>query len=58
LPYADSLASADVDKIEDANIFADYIKPYFEGKFRILHRGDSFHIDGPLGKVGVPMCRD
>lgn len=51
LPFEDSLASAEINKIEDANLFDDYIKPYFEGKFRTLHRGDSFSIDGPLGKL-------
>jgi transitional endoplasmic reticulum ATPase len=51
LPFEDSLASAEIDKMEDANLFDDYIKPYFEGKFRTLHRGDSFSIDGPLGKL-------
>lgn len=51
LPYADSLSSAGVEKTEDAKIFEDYLKPYFEGKFRTLHRGDSFHIDGPLGEL-------
>jgi transitional endoplasmic reticulum ATPase len=51
LPFGDSLASAEIEKMEDANLFDDYIKPYFEGKFRTLHRGDSFSIDGPLGKL-------
>eukprot|EP00522_Entomoneis_paludosa_P008597 CAMPEP_0172442370 /NCGR_PEP_ID=MMETSP1065-20121228/2818_1 /TAXON_ID=265537 /ORGANISM="Amphiprora paludosa, Strain CCMP125" /LENGTH=865 /DNA_ID=CAMNT_0013192209 /DNA_START=198 /DNA_END=2795 /DNA_ORIENTATION=+ len=51
LPYEDSLKQAGADSIEDASIFDDYIKPYFEGKFRSLHRGDSFNIDGPLGKL-------
>jgi transitional endoplasmic reticulum ATPase len=51
LPFKDSVASTGVDKMEDANLFDDYIKPYFEGKFRTLHRGDSFMIDGPLGKL-------
>jgi transitional endoplasmic reticulum ATPase len=51
LPFEDSLASAEIEKMEDANLFDDYIKPYFEGKFRTLHRGDSFSIDGPLGKL-------
>ncbi|KAL7565056.1 hypothetical protein ACA910_005070 [Epithemia clementina (nom. ined.)] len=51
LPYEDSLAQAGIDNIEDANLFEDYIKPYFEGKFRSLYRGDSFSIDGPLGKL-------
>jgi transitional endoplasmic reticulum ATPase len=48
LPYQDSLASLGV---EDANVFDDYLKPYFEGKFRSLHRGDSFRADGPYGKL-------
>jgi len=49
LPYADSLASAGVETGEEANIFEDYLRPYFEGKFRTLARGDSFRVDGPLG---------
>jgi len=49
LPFADSLASAGAETGEDANIFEDYLRPYFEGKFRTLARGDSFRIDGPLG---------
>ena len=49
LPYADSLASAGAETGEDANIFEDYLRPYFEGKFRTLARGDSFRVDGPLG---------
>eukprot|EP00977_Amphora_coffeiformis_P001607 scaffold310_cov168-Amphora_coffeaeformis.AAC.2 len=51
LPYEDSLAAAGVKDTEKINIFEDYIKPYFESKFRTLHRGDSFHIDGPAGKI-------
>ena len=51
LPYQDSLATAGVKNVEDINIFEDYMKPYFESKFRTLHRGDSFHIDGPAGKI-------
>lgn len=51
LPYQDSLASLGVKNVEDLNLFEDYIKPYFESKFRTLHRGDSFHIDGPSGKI-------
>lgn len=50
LPYGDSLASANL-KVADETIFKDYLKPYFEGKFRTLHRGDSFQIDGPAGKL-------
>jgi len=50
LPYQDSLASAGVSgTAEDTKLFDNYIKPYFDGKFRTLHRGDSFSIDGPLG---------
>lgn len=56
LPYEDSLKSAGIDvptSSEDEaaanSLFDDYIKPYFDGKFRVLHRGDSFHIDGPKG---------
>jgi len=51
LPYEDSLSLAGVANPEDANLFEDYLKPYFEGKFRTLHRGDSFHINGPLGEL-------
>ena len=45
LPYADQSIP------QDANLFEDYIRPYLEGKFRTLYRGDSFHIDGPHGLV-------
>lgn len=51
LPFADSLESAGVEDMADARIFDDYLKPYFEGKFRTLHRGDSFHIKGSLGEL-------
>jgi transitional endoplasmic reticulum ATPase len=51
LPYQDSIASLGVKSVEDLNIFEDYIKPYFESKFRTLHSGDSFHIDGPSGLI-------
>lgn len=50
LPHQESLTQARVD-METIDLFESYIKPYFEGKFRTLHRGDSFHIDGPAGKV-------
>ena len=50
LPYQDSLKLANIDT-ETTDLFDTYVKPYFEGKFRTLHRGDSFHIDGPNGKV-------
>lgn len=52
LPYKDSLESANLDtdnEEEESVIFEQYLKPYFENKFRTLHRGDSFHIDGPSG---------
>lgn len=51
LPTAESLQLAGVEKMADANLFEDYLKPYFEGKFRTLFRGDSFHIPGPLGEL-------
>lgn len=51
LPTAESLKLAGVEKMEDANLFNDYLKPYFQGKFRTLYRGDSFHINGPLGEL-------
>jgi transitional endoplasmic reticulum ATPase len=47
LPKAESLQLAGVENMEAANLFDDYLKPYFEGKFRALFRGDSFHIGGP-----------
>lgn len=50
LPYGDSLASAKLEPA-DETVFSNYLKPYFEGKFRTLHRGDSFQIDGPAGKL-------
>mmetsp|Transcript_7747 Transcript_7747/g.13959 ORF Transcript_7747/g.13959 Transcript_7747/m.13959 type:complete len:928 (-) Transcript_7747:88-2871(-) len=49
LPYQDSLESAGISGAGDERIFEEYIRPYFEGKFRTIHRGDSFHIDGPMG---------
>ena len=51
LPTAESLQLAGVDDIESANLFEDYLAPYFEGKFRTLYRGDYFHINGPLGEL-------
>lgn len=51
LPYKDSLKLAGVDDLEEAKLFENYIKPYFEGKFRTLYRGDSFTIKGPLGEL-------
>jgi len=51
LPYKDSLKLAGVDDLEEAKLFENYIKPYFEGKFRTLYRGDSFAIKGPLGEL-------
>eukprot|EP00797_Seminavis_robusta_P031182 Sro66_g037380.2 (916) ;mRNA; f:133110-136027 len=53
LPYKDSLASAGIKEkeMEKAGIFDDYLNPYFQGKFRALHKGDAFHIKGPLGEL-------
>jgi len=54
LPYGDSAEEAGVDLTneEDSDdLFETYLKPYFESKFRTLHRGDSFHIDGPKGLI-------
>eukprot|EP00578_Thalassiosira_sp_NH16_P014836 CAMPEP_0181126966 /NCGR_PEP_ID=MMETSP1071-20121207/27930_1 /TAXON_ID=35127 /ORGANISM="Thalassiosira sp., Strain NH16" /LENGTH=935 /DNA_ID=CAMNT_0023212641 /DNA_START=50 /DNA_END=2857 /DNA_ORIENTATION=+ len=54
LPYGDSAEEAGVDMSDDAQsdeLFETYLKPYFEGKFRTLHRGDSFRIDGPRGLI-------
>jgi transitional endoplasmic reticulum ATPase len=51
LPTAESLKLAGVDNMEDGNLFEDYLKPYFQGKFRTLYRGDSFHVNGRLGEL-------
>jgi transitional endoplasmic reticulum ATPase len=51
LPYRESLNAAGIKNVEDVNLFDDYLRPYFEGKFRCLHKGDSFHIDGPAGQL-------
>lgn len=52
LPYADSAEEAGLDTGgEESDLFEMYLRPYFEGKFRTLHRGDSFHIDGPKGLI-------
>ena len=48
LPYADSIESVTGD-LEECDLFDEYLRPYFEGKFHTLYRGDSFTIDGPLG---------
>jgi len=50
LPYQESLDTLNVDA-DSVAIFDDYLRPYFEGKFRTLHKGDSFHIDGPAGQL-------
>mmetsp|Transcript_16026 Transcript_16026/g.30244 ORF Transcript_16026/g.30244 Transcript_16026/m.30244 type:complete len:934 (-) Transcript_16026:45-2846(-) len=49
LPFADSMESLSEDEAAKLNVFEDYIRPYFEGKFRTLYRGDSFTVDGPVG---------
>lgn len=52
LPYGDSVDEAFGSSEEQSDeLFESYLKPYFEGKFRTLHRGDSFHIDGPQGLI-------
>lgn len=52
LPYKDSLDEAGMDMTDDADtLFESYLKPYFDGKFRTLYRGDSFHINGPKGLI-------
>lgn len=49
LPFADSMESLSEEELEKCDIFEDYIRPYFEGKFRTLYRGDAFTVDGPVG---------
>ncbi len=52
LPYKDSLDEAGISMAEDADeLFETYLKPYFDGKFRTLHRGDSFRVNGPRGLI-------
>lgn len=49
LPFQESIAT--LDDPDAVDLFDGYLKPYFEGKFRALHRGDAFHIDGPAGII-------
>lgn len=49
LPFIDSIESLN-DK-DEYDVFDDYLRPYFEGQFRTLYRGDSFTIDGPAGTI-------
>ncbi len=51
LPYEDSLESAGIDASDADIVFETYLQPYFEGKFRTLHRGDSFQVNGPQGLI-------
>lgn len=52
VPYQESLEQAGIaEEDEISALFDDYIQPYFEGKFRTLQHGDSFHIDGPKGLI-------
>jgi len=57
LPMANSLKLAGIDEETmtdengDANLFEDYLAPYFTDKFRTLHQGDNFIIDGPKGEL-------
>lgn len=49
LPLADSMDSISAEDAEGCDLFESYIRPYFEGKFRTVYRGDIFTVDGPLG---------
>lgn len=49
LPLADSMNSVSAEDAEGCDLFESYIRPYFEGKFRTVYRGDIFTVDGPLG---------
>ena len=51
LPYGDSMESAGIDASDTDSVFETYLRPYFEGKFRTLHRGDSFQVNGPQGLI-------
>jgi len=58
LPMANSLKLAGIDEEtmtddsgEEIKLFEDYIAPYFLNKFRTLHRGDNFIVDGPKGEL-------
>lgn len=55
LPYSDSVELAGLSDLSEEELeeamFEGYLKPYFAGKFRTLHRGDSFTVDGPSGLV-------
>lgn len=57
-PMANSLKLAGIDEetMTDENgsevkLFEDYLAPYFTDKFRTLHRGDNFVVDGPKGEL-------
>ncbi|GMH97730.1 hypothetical protein TrST_g162 [Triparma strigata] len=45
LPFEDQNVDPEVDLMED------YLRPYFENKFRSLHKGDSFTISGDSGTI-------
>jgi len=49
LPFQDSIDSIDSSDLAEVDLFDEYLRPYFEGKFRTLYRGDSFTVDGSLG---------
>jgi transitional endoplasmic reticulum ATPase len=49
LPLAESMDSVSAEDAEGCDLFESYIRPYFEGKFRTVYRGDIFTVDGPLG---------
>ena len=48
LPMKDSL---DEVKLEEMDVFDSYLRPYFENKYRTLHRGDRFTVNGNNGKI-------
>eukprot|EP00934_Nitzschia_sp_Nitz4_P005822 Nitzschia sp. Nitz4//scaffold113_size70149//31866//34611//NITZ4_005949-RA/size70149-augustus-gene-0.83-mRNA-1//1//CDS//3329533338//5812//frame0 len=51
LPTAESLKLAGAEETSSSELFDTYIKPYFQGKFRTLYKGDYFHIKGPQGEI-------
>lgn len=55
LPMRESIQS--IQDMEDYDLFDDYLKPYLVGKFRTMHMGDTFTVDGPLGRIEF-KCMD
>ncbi len=57
-PMANSLKLAGIDEEtmtdesgDEVNLFEEYMAPYFMDKFRTLHIGDNFVVDGPRGEL-------